>query len=173
MDAQALLARVRTIPDYPKPGILFYDISTLLKDAAGFQALIGHFVDIYREREIDYFLGIDARGFLLASPLAYELGKGLVLVRKKGKLPHHTHQVTYDLEYGTDTVEIHADAIESGRRVAIIDDLLATGGTALAATHLVEKSGGTVDSLSFAMELLGLPGRSRLSNYTLNSILQV
>lgn len=168
-----LLVRIRTIPDYPKPGILFYDISTLLKDTSGFQQLIGHFLDFYRERDLDYFVAIDARGFLLASPLAYELGKGLVLVRKQGKLPYRTHQVTYDLEYGTDTIEIHEDAVEEGKRVAIIDDLLATGGTASAAAELVETSGGIVDSFAFAMELKSLCGRTRLNDYSVMSILKV
>lgn len=168
-----MLELVRTIPDYPKPGILFYDISTLLKDTDGFKSLVDRYLDYYKSRDVDYFVGIDARGFLLAGPLAYCLGKGLILVRKKGKLPYRTHQVIYDLEYGSDTVEIHEDAVEPGKKVGIIDDLLATGGTALAAAHLVEKSGGVVDSLAFALELEGLPGRDKLAGYDLMSVFKV
>src|SRR5882724_12082339 len=137
---------IREVPDYPKPGILFYDLTTLLKDKVGFHALIDRLCDHYRGHAIDVVAGIEARGFIFGPVLAYRLGAGFVPVRKPKKLPSRTVAVSYALEYGTDTLEVHADAIQPGERVLIADDLLATGGTAAATVALVEKLGGKVES---------------------------
>jgi len=163
---------IREVPDFPKPGILFYDITTLLKDPAGLRAVIDGLKDHYRDASVDVVLGIEARGFIFAPALAYALGAGFVPVRKPKKLPAETVSVTYDLEYGTDTLEMHKDAVASGTRVLIVDDLLATGGTAAAAARMVESAGGLVVGLGFVVELTFLHGRSRLAGREVFSLLQ-
>ena len=154
---------IREVPDFPKPGILFYDITTLLKDAAGLGAVIGALKARYAATPIDLVLGIEARGFVFAPALACALGKGFVPVRKPNKLPAETVKAEYALEYGTDALEIHKDAVEPGQKVLIVDDLLATGGTAAAVAGLVEKLGGTVTGLAFVVELDFLGGRGKLA----------
>lgn len=166
-----LKALIREVPDFPKPGINFYDITTLLKDGAGLQRTINAFVDHYRAVPCDLVLGIEARGFIFAPIVAYALGKGFVPVRKPKKLPAATVKMEYALEYGTDTLEIHADAIAPGQRVLIVDDVLATGGTAGAVAQLVGKLGGKVAGLGFVLELDFLNGRSRLPGYDVFSLL--
>ena len=153
---------IREVPDWPKKGILFYDITTLLKTPAGLHDLIDAMCANYEASAVDLVLGVEARGFIFAPAVAYRLGAGFVPVRKPGKLPSETSRVTYALEYGTDTLEIHKDAIEKGQRVLIIDDLLATGGTASACVELVRDLGGSVVGAAFAVELLFLNGRKRL-----------
>ena len=163
---------IREVPDFPKPGILFYDITTLLKDKHGFRGVIDGLKDHYRHTRVDVVLGIEARGFIFAPALAYAMGAGFVPVRKPHKLPAECVRVTYDLEYGTDTLEMHKDAVGKGDRVLIVDDLLATGGTAQAVTKLVEKLGGNVVGLSFVVELDFLKGRDRLAGYDVFSLLR-
>ena len=163
---------IRTVPDYPKPGILFYDITTLLKNRDGFCRLIDHMTLQTRPIHADLVLGIEARGFIFAPALAYNINAGFVPIRKPNKLPHETEVVTYDLEYGTDTLEIHKDAITPGCRVIIADDLLATGGTAAAAAHLVEKAGGVVAGFTFVVELEFLNGREKIAGYDVFSLIQ-
>lgn len=163
---------IREVPDFPKPGINFFDITTLLKDRGGLKAVIDHLVSHLRAKQPDMVIGIEARGFIFAPAIAYQLGAGFVPVRKPNKLPAATEKQTYDLEYGTDTVEVHRDAIGAGTRVAIVDDLLATGGTSLAAARLAERLGGQVVSLSFAIELEFLSGRARLSDYDVYSVIR-
>jgi adenine phosphoribosyltransferase len=162
---------IREVPDFPKPGILFYDITTLLKDKSGFKRIIDVLSEQIRPHKPDLVLGIEARGFIFAPALAYNLGAGFVPVRKPRKLPAETERLTYDLEYGTDTLEIHKDAVTSGARVVIADDLLATGGTAAAAARLVEKLGGKIAALTFVIELDFLKGRDRLSGYDVVSLI--
>ena len=159
---QRAMKLLRDIPDFPKPGIIFKDITPILADAAAFHEVTEHFAARYAGMQVDKFLGIDARGFLFASALAFALRKGLIIARKKGKLPYKTISETYSLEYGTDSLEIHIDAVAKGERVVIIDDLLATGGTAKAVANLVDKSGGVVVECAFLVELGFLKGRSRL-----------
>lgn len=173
MTAAELLALVRQIPDFPKPGILFYDVTTLFKDPAGFQATIEQMTQTWGAETPDYVVGIDARGFILAAAMAVRLGTGLVLVRKKGKLPFRTESVSYALEYGEAEVEIHVDAVEPGKRVVVADDLLATGGTAAAACQLIERTGGEVLGLAVVLELEGLSGRARLPGRRVESLLRV
>lgn len=163
---------IREVPDYPKPGILFYDLTTLLKDKRGFHTLIDRLCDHYQNHVIDVVAGIEARGFILAPALAYRLGAGFVPVRKPKKLPAKTKAVSYSLEYGTDSLEIHEDAIQPGQRVIICDDLLATGGTAAATAKLIENLGGNVEGAAFAVELTSLKGRSRLSSIDVFSLIQ-
>jgi adenine phosphoribosyltransferase len=163
---------IREVPDYPKPGILFYDLTTLLKDKQGFRLLIDRLCDHYQGHTIDVVAGIEARGFIFAPALAYRLGAGFVPIRKPKKLPAKTSSVTYDLEYGTDTIEIHEDAIKKGDRVIICDDLLATGGTAAAAVKLVQQLGGKVEGAAFAVELTFLNGRSKLAGIDAFSLLR-
>ena len=162
---------IRDIPDFPKPGILFKDITPLLKAPAAFREAIDALARRYAPREVDAIIGVDARGFLLAAPLAYRLGKPLVPVRKQGKLPFETVTVTYDLEYGTDAVEMHTDGISSGQRVLVVDDLLATGGTLAATARLVEEIGGRGEGLAVLVELTELNGRDRLQGYDLFSLI--
>ncbi|HEY9232301.1 MAG TPA: adenine phosphoribosyltransferase [Blastocatellia bacterium] len=163
---------IRTVPDFPKPGIMFYDITTLLKDAYGLRTTIDRLVECIDDPNVDTVIGIEARGFIFAPALAYRLKAGFVPVRKPRKLPAATESISYDLEYGTDTLEIHRDAIGNGNRVLIADDLLATGGTARAVINLVEKLGGTVAGLAFVVELTFLNGRERFSGYKVRSLLQ-
>ena len=153
---------IRTIPDYPKKGIMFRDITTLLADPQGFRLSINKMVERYTGIKIDKVAGIEARGFIFGAPLAHQLGVGFVPIRKKGKLPADTISHEYDLEYGTDVVEIHADAIRKGESVLLVDDLLATGGTAEATIHLIEKTGGTVRECCFVVDLPDIGGRARL-----------
>jgi adenine phosphoribosyltransferase len=163
---------IREVPDFPKKGILFYDITTLLKDKAGFKMVIEYLTDKIRPFQPDVVLGIEARGFIFAPALAYNLGAGFVPVRKPKKLPAETERISYELEYGIDTLEIHKDAVQSGTRVVVADDLLATGGTSLATVRLVEKLGGKVAAVSFVIELEALKGRERLNGYEVVSLLQ-
>ena len=163
---------IREIPDYPKPGILFYDLTTLLKDRHGFQKLVDQICDHYANRKVDVVVGVEARGFIFAPALAYRLGAGFVPVRKPKKLPAKTAQVCYQLEYGTDTLEIHRDAIEPGQTVIISDDLLATGGTAAATVNLVQQLGGIVVGIAFAVELTFLHGRAKLPGLDVFSLIQ-
>jgi adenine phosphoribosyltransferase len=163
---------IREIPDFPKPGILFYDITTLLKDKTGLTGVIDGLKNQYAGMGVDVVLGIEARGFIFAPALAYALGAGFVPVRKPRKLPAACASVTYDLEYGSDTLEIHKDAIPEGCRVPIVDDLLSTGGTAKATTQLVEGLGGTVAGAAFVVELTFLGGRRKLNGYNVFSLLQ-
>jgi len=163
---------IRTVPDFPKPGIMFYDITTLLKDPYGLRTTIDRLVELIDDPHIDTVIGIEARGFIFAPALAYRLKAGFVPVRKPKKLPAPTESISYALEYGTDTLEIHKDAIGDGNRVLIADDLLATGGTACAVASLVEKLGGTVAGLAFVVELTFLQGRQRMSNYKVSSLLE-
>src|SRR5438874_2689746 len=163
---------IREIPDFPKPGILFYDITTLLKDAAGFRAVIDGLKTHYEDAGVDLVIGIEARGFIFAPALAYALGAGFIPVRKPKKLPGERLSVTYDLEYGSDTLEVHKDAIGDGHRILIVDDLLATGGTACATARLVEKAGGRVAGLGFVIELSFLHGRAKLNGYDVFSLMQ-
>lgn len=157
-------SRIRTVPHWPKKGIMFRDITTLLKDPVGLKICIDDFVSRYKDKEIDVVVGIDSRGFILGGVLAYLLGKGFVPVRKKGKLPAETEREEYSLEYGTDVVEIHKDAIEKGQKVLIIDDLIATGGTAMAAAKLVKKLQGEVVEIAFIVDLPDLGGRKKLEH---------
>jgi adenine phosphoribosyltransferase len=163
---------IREVPDFPKPGINFYDITTLLKDKAGFRETIDAMGEHYRSTPVDIVVGIEARGYFFAPAMAHALGAGFVPVRKPKKLPHITRSVEYALEYGTDTLEIHADAVEPGQSVLIIDDVLATGGTASAVARLIEDLGGKVAGLGFVIELGFLNGRSKLAKYDVFSLLQ-
>jgi adenine phosphoribosyltransferase len=171
INCEPLKSLVRTVPDFPKPGILFYDITTLLKDKTGFAQLIDAFASYYIGKEIDLVLGIEARGFIFGPALAYRLNAGFVPVRKPKKLPSKTARVSYDLEYGTDSLEVHLDAIEPGQRVIIVDDLLATGGTMQATIQLVRQLGGEIVGLGFAIELDFLNGRSKFQEYDVLSLL--
>jgi adenine phosphoribosyltransferase len=171
IDVESLKALVRTVPDFPKPGILFYDITTLLKDKTGFARLIDAMAGHYLEKKVDLVLGIEARGFIFGPALAYRLNAGFVPVRKPGKLPAATERVSYDLEYGSDAVEIHRDAIQPGERVVLVDDLLATGGTMEATVKLARQLGGEIVGLAFAVELDFLKGRARFKDLDVFSLL--
>ena len=171
VNCEPLKELIRTVPDFPKPGILFYDITTLLKDKTGNAQLIDAFAAYYIGKEIDLVLGIEARGFIFGPALAYRLNAGFVPVRKPKKLPAPTAKVTYDLEYGSDSLEIHLDAIEPGQRVIIVDDLLATGGTMQATVKLVRQLGGEIAGLAFAIELDFLKGREKFQEYDVFSLL--
>ncbi|GAC1656026.1 MAG: adenine phosphoribosyltransferase [Vulcanimicrobiaceae bacterium] len=155
---------IRAIPDFPIPGILFRDITPLLKDAGGFKAAIDLFVDRYQGNGIDYVVGVEARGYMLGAPLAYAIGAGFVPVRKPGKLPGKKIMEEYALEYGTNSLEIHEDAVGNGKRVLIVDDLLATGGTAFATRKLLERLGAKIDGFAFLIEIGGLGGRDKLGD---------
>ncbi|HJY85659.1 MAG TPA: adenine phosphoribosyltransferase [Candidatus Acidoferrales bacterium] len=163
---------IREIPDWPKPGILFYDLTTLLKDSQGFHTLIDKLSEHYAGEKVDVVVGIEARGFIFAPALAYRLNTGFVPVRKPKKLPWKTAQVTYQLEYGSDTLEIHEDAVRPGQRVLVSDDLLATGGTAAATVKLVRQLGGEVIGAAFAVELSFLNGRAKLPGLNVFSLIQ-
>jgi len=163
---------IREVPNFPKKGILFYDITTLLKDKTGLAMLIDKLSEHYISQDVDLVLGMEARGFIFAPALAYRLNAGFVPVRKPGKLPAECVKYDYSLEYGTNTLEIHKDAIQKGQRVLIVDDLLATGGTAEATAKLAESLGGVVAGLGFVVELSFLNGREKLKNYEVMSLLQ-
>jgi adenine phosphoribosyltransferase len=163
---------IREVRDYPKPGILFYDLTTLLKDKHGFHALIDRMCGHYRDHSIDLVAGMEARGFIFAPALAYRLGAGFVPVRKPKKLPAKVASITYDLEYGSDALEIHEDAIKPGQRVLVCDDLLATGGTAAATVRLIQNLGGKVDGAAFAVELTFLNGRAKLPGMDVFSLIR-
>ena len=163
---------IREVPDFPKPGILFYDITTLLKDKDGLRKVIDRMTEQIAPLKPDYVMGIEARGFIFAPAVAYKLGAGFIPVRKPKKLPGATERITYDLEYGTDTLEVHKGAFPEGARIVIADDLLATGGTSQAAAQLVEKIGGKVAGLTFVVELDFLNGRDRLKNYNVASLIR-
>jgi len=167
-----LKATIREVPDWPKKGILFYDITTLLKKGPAFTEVIDGLIAPYKDKKVDLVLGVEARGFIFAPSVAFVLGAGFVPVRKPGKLPAATHKVTYDLEYGSDCLEIHQDAIQPGQRVLIVDDLIATGGTAKAVAQMVQKMGGTVVGLAFVVELEFLNGRQKLSGFEVTSLLK-
>lgn len=166
----SLKALIREVPDFPKPGIQFYDITTLLKDPGGFKRVIDSLAEQYKSTPIDLVLGIEARGFIIAPAVAYALGYGFIPVRKAKKLPAERARIEYALEYGTDVLEIHKDAISPGQRVLIIDDVLATGGTAAAVAKLVETLQGKVVGLGFILELDFLKGREKLTGYDVNSL---
>ena len=171
INCEPLKALIRTVPDFPKPGILFYDITTLLKDKAGFAQMIDAFAAYYIDKNVDLVLGIEARGFIFGPAMAYRLNAGFVPVRKPKKLPAPVAKVTYDLEYGSDSLEIHLDAIQPGQRVVIVDDLLATGGTMQATVQLVKQLGGEIMGVAFAVELDFLKGRQKFPEYDVYSLL--
>jgi adenine phosphoribosyltransferase len=162
---------IRAIPDWPKPGILFRDITPLLADHDAYLAAVEALVSDYRDMEIDYVAAVEARGFIFGSAVAERLKAGFIPVRKHGKLPYKTESHTYDLEYGTDTLEVHVDAIKRGKNVLLIDDLLATGGTMNAACALIEKVGGRVCGISFLIELPGLNGRAKLGSHKISTVI--
>ena len=161
---------ITTIPDFPKPGILFRDISTVLGDAEGFKLAVDGLTALLEGVEYDSIVGVESRGFIFGAPIAYNMDKSLIPVRKKGKLPGKTVEATYDLEYGTATIEMHKDSIKPGQKVVIVDDLIATGGTVEASAKLVEKLGGEVVKIVFLIELKGLKGRERLSKYDVAAV---
>lgn len=167
-----LKQKIRVIEGFPKEGISYKDVTTVLEDKAAFKYSIDKMVDYLKDKNIDVIVGPEARGFLFGAPIAYALGIGFVPVRKKGKLPFDTIGIKYDLEYGSDELEIHKDAIKKGQRVAIVDDLLATGGTISTVAKLVEKIGGTVTNFSFLIELTDLKGREKLSKYDIMSLVE-
>lgn len=168
MDYKSL---IREVPDFPKPGILFYDITTLLKDAKAFGSLLNDLIARYRDQRISKVVGIESRGFILGSPLAYHLQAGFVPVRKPGKLPADIYEVKYNLEYGSASLAVHRDAIEIGERVLVVDDLLATGGTAAAAVNLIRQLGGEIVSCVFLVELEALCGRDKLNGCDVYSLI--
>jgi len=163
---------IRNIPDFPKPGILFRDITTLLKDNQAFKYALDALVDKHKDKKIDKVVAVEARGFILGGAVAYRLGVGFVPVRKKGKLPWKTKSVTYELEYGTDTLEMHHDAINPGERVLIVDDLLATGGTVKAVADLVKQLQGKIAGIAFLIELTDLKGKDKLKGYPVYSLIK-
>jgi adenine phosphoribosyltransferase len=169
--AEELKGRIRDIPDFPRPGVVFKDITPLLADARSFRASIDGLVEAHAAAGVDLVLGIEARGFVFAAPVADRLGAGFVPVRKAGKLPWELEREEYELEYGTDLLEIHRDAISPGQRVLVVDDVLATGGTAAATIRLVERLGGTVVGLEFVIELAFLGGRAKLAAHPVHSLL--
>lgn len=168
----ALKSKIRHIPDFPKPGILFYDVTTLLRDPDGFRMAIDSVAQPFENRGISLVVGIESRGFILGSAVADRLHAGFVPVRKLGKLPSECIRATYELEYGTDSLEMHRDAIEKGQRVLIVDDLLATGGTARATVDLVKQIGGVVEGVAFLIELAGLNGRAKLAGEKIHAVLK-
>jgi len=167
-----LKTRIRHVPDFPKPGILFYDVTTLLRDPQGFRLSIDSLAEPYHDRGIALVVGIESRGFILGAAVADRIGAGFVPVRKVGKLPHTKIRVSYDLEYGTDSLEMHSDAIEKGQKVLVVDDLLATGGTARATVDLVRQLGGDVHAVTVLIELVELNGRARLEGENVRAVLQ-
>ena len=167
-----LKTRIRHVPDFPKPGILFYDVTTLLRDPDGFKLAIDTLAAPYGGKDISLVVGIESRGFILGAAVADRIGAGFIPVRKVGKLPSKTIRANYALEYGTDSLEMHSDAIEKGQKVLIVDDLLATGGTARATVDLVRQLGGDVHGVAFLIELVGLNGRDKLGGENVYSVLQ-
>jgi adenine phosphoribosyltransferase len=167
-----LASTIRSVPDFPIEGILFYDITTLLKNPEALKASVDQLVDHYQDIGVDLIVGMESRGFIFGMPAAYQMGIGFVPVRKPGKLPAETVSESYDLEYGTNTLELHVDAIEKGQKVLIVDDLLATGGTAKATCNLVEKLGGDIVGVAFVIELNFLKGRDKLQGYDVFSLLR-
>jgi len=172
MNMDDLKARIRNVPDFPKAGILFYDITTLLQDRVGFRAAVDSLAAPFEDQGIDVVVGIESRGFIFGAAVADRIGAGFTPVRKPGKLPSRTVRATYALEYGTDSLEMHDDAIRGGQRVLIVDDLLATGGTAGATTELVKRLGGEVHALAFLIELVALKGRERLAGERVHTVLK-
>jgi adenine phosphoribosyltransferase len=170
---QLIIDRIRDVPDYPKPGVTFKDITPLLADHSAFAAVVDAIVAHYGRGTIDKVAGVEARGFILAAPVAYHFGAGFVPVRKKGKLPSSTYAESYDLEYGSETIEVHQDAFTPGERVLIVDDVLATGGTARATAELVRRTGAQVAGLSVLMELGFLNGREKLTDLDLHAMVTV
>lgn len=169
---EELKGSIRDIPDFPKKGIIFKDITTLLKDGKKFQKAIDCIVERYKDKKIDKVVSVEARGFIFGSAIAYKLGAGVIPVRKKGKLPHETNRIEYELEYGKDSLEIHKDAISPNDNVLIIDDLLATGGTMKAVCDLVQRAGGRVVEVAFLIELTFLKGRDRLKGHQVFSLIE-
>ena len=163
---------IRTIPDFPKPGILFYDVTTLLENKKAFKHSVDALAAKYKNKKIDKVVAVEARGFIIGGAIAYKLGAGLVPVRKKGKLPWKTNSVTYELEYGTDTLEMHQDSVKPGERILIVDDLLATGGTVKAVTDLVKNQGGKIIGIAFIIELVDLKGKDKLKEYPICSLVK-
>ena len=163
---------IREVPDFPKPGILFYDVTTLLKDAVGLRSVLDHFEKAFRDQSIDKVVGIESRGFILAPTVASQCNAGFVPIRKRGKLPAETIEASYELEYGVDSLEVHLDSIEEGEDVLIVDDLLATGGTARAALELVRRLGGNITAVAFLIELEFLSGRDQLGDVEVFSLLR-
>jgi adenine phosphoribosyltransferase len=172
MNMDHLKAKIRSVPDFPKAGILFYDITTLLQDPVGFRSAVDSLVTPFTDQGIDIVVGIESRGFIFGSAVADRIGAGFTPVRKPGKLPSTTMRATYALEYGTDSLEIHDDAVRKGQRVLIVDDLLASGGTAKATTDLVKRLGGEVHALAFLIELVALNGRAKLDRETIHTVLK-
>ncbi|MBA3436212.1 MAG: adenine phosphoribosyltransferase [Chloroflexi bacterium] len=172
MSVETLRQQIREIPDFPKPGILFYDITTLLKDAGAFKEAIDLLTEPFRDTPVDVVVGMESRGFIFSAPMAYQLDAGFVPVRKLGKLPAETVSVEYALEYGTNTLEVHKDAIAPGQKVLIVDDLLATGGTVLGTIELITQLKAEVVGLAFLVELLFLKGRDRLDGHETHSVIQ-
>ena len=172
MTVQALKDRIRHVPDFPKAGILFYDVTTLLRDPQGFKLAIDALSEPYGNQGISLVVGIESRGFILGAAVADRIGAGFIPVRKVGKLPHTTIRVSYSLEYGTDSLEMHKDAVDPGQNVLIVDDLLATGGTARATVDLVRQLGGRVHAVAFLIELVGLHGRDKLNGENIRAVLQ-
>jgi adenine phosphoribosyltransferase len=167
-----LKAYIREVPDFPKPGINFYDITTLLQNPLALRMTVDRFVWLFAQKHIQKVVGIESRGFMFGPIVAYDLNAGFVPVRKPGKLPYQKIRQTYDLEYGTDTVEMHDDGIQPGEHVLVVDDLVATGGTALAAAKMVESLGGIVAGFGFIIELTFLPGREKLKGYEVESLIR-
>ena len=172
MGIAELKKNIRDIPDFPKEGIIFKDITPLLKDPKLFQESVDRISEEFKDKKINTVISIESRGFIFGAAVAYKLGASFVPVRKKGKLPYKTHQVTYDLEYGSDTLEIHQDAVKKGDNVLIVDDLLATGGTAKAVAELAEQLNGKVVGIAFLIELAFLKGREKIKNYPVFTIIQ-
>ncbi|MGH1537134.1 MAG: adenine phosphoribosyltransferase [Gammaproteobacteria bacterium] len=167
MDIKSL---IRDIPDFPKPGIMYRDITTLLQNSKGLGYVIDHFSEEFSDQNIDYVIGIESRGFIFGAPIAYKLGAGFVPVRKAGKLPGEIHSIKYELEYGTDCLEIHQDALQPKNRILIVDDLIATGGTAAATAKLVKQQGCELIGCAFIIELLALEGRAKLPDASIQSL---
>jgi adenine phosphoribosyltransferase len=172
VNADQLRRYIRDVPDFPKPGILFRDVTPLLLEPAALEGAVEAMSQPFRDLRVDRVLGIESRGFMLGAPVALSLGVGFGLVRKAGKLPYKVHRVSYDLEYGTDTVEMHVDTVEKGHRVLIVDDLIATGGTAAAAVELARKAGGEVVGCSFLVELSALDGRNLLDVEPIHTVIR-
>ncbi len=173
MSIETITAAIRDVPDFPQEGIIFKDISPILQDAELFRETVDLMALKYEEQKPDMIVAIDARGFIFGSALAYKLGTGITMLRKKGKLPWETRGVSYDLEYGSNEMEIHVDAVNNGQKVLLVDDLLATGGTAAAAAHLVEALGGNVVACCFLIELNFLNGREKLKGYRIDTLIPV